>query len=539
MITKMSGKKSLFINICLISLFMFAVSMQADKTEDEIKKLQNVIKEKGYSFTVGRTGVSHIPLEKLCGLKEPKDWRKKGKFDEGKRLRKVTLPSSFDWRSRGYVTSVKNQGGCGSCWAFATIGSYEGAIAVQFGSTNNLSEQYLLDCNTKGYSCSGGWWDFDDMRNGTPKLSCYPYTAVKAACKQTCPKFYPVSTWYYVGSSHGVPNVDDIKNAIYDHGPVAVAVYVDSHFQHYTGGIFDACTPGTVNHGVVLTGWDDAGGYWILKNSWGTGWGENGYMRIRYNCSSVGYASAYAVPKTDSIPKFKIIEAVNDSNNCLHVWGIGTDNTQYLTWRNKNGEWSGWMPNWNNSPKLVSVTAVNDSNNCLHVWGIGTDNTQYLTWRNKNGNWSPWMANWNNSPKLVSVTAVNDSNNCLHVWGIGTDNTQYLTWRNKNGTWSAWMANWNNSPKLVSVTAVNDSNNCLHTWGIGTDNTQYLTWRNKNGNWSAWMANWNSSPKLVSVTAVNDSNNCLHVWGIGTNNTQYLTWRNKNGNWSIWIPNWN
>jgi C1A family cysteine protease len=301
MFTKIFRGKNFIIGISLIFLIMFIVPLQADKTDDEIKMLQQAIKEKGYSFNVGRTSVSEIPLEQFCRLKEPKDWREKGKFDEGQRVKAVQLPSKFDWRTRGYVTSVKDQGDCGACWAFATIASYEGAIGVNFGSTTDLSEQYLLDCNTKYYKCGNGWLDFDDMMNGTPKLSCYPYTAVQAPCKTTCPKFYPVSEWYYVGSSSGVPSVDAIKSAIYNYGPVACAVYADSYFKNYTGGIFDACTTDTVNRCVTLVGWNDDGGYWFLKNSAGTGWGENGYMRIKYGCSNVGYAAAYARPALPAI----------------------------------------------------------------------------------------------------------------------------------------------------------------------------------------------------------------------------------------------
>jgi hypothetical protein len=90
--------------------------------------------------------------------------------------------------------------------------------------------------------------------------------------------------------------VDAIKNAIYNYGPVAAAVCVDRYFQAYTGGIFTDPVPcRQVNHAIVLVGWDDAGGYWILRNSWGTSWGEQGYMRIAYGTSQVGYAANYVV----------------------------------------------------------------------------------------------------------------------------------------------------------------------------------------------------------------------------------------------------
>lgn len=300
MLAKKLRFKGVVASLCLISLFMVGMAFQSEETDKEtdkkIKILKGEIKKKGYSFKVGRTQVSHIPLKKLCGLKKLKDWDKKGKFEKAIRAKKEALPSSFDWRTSGKVTPVKDQGACGSCWAFATAGSYEGAVAVFQGDLADLSEQYLLDCNSHGYSCDGGWWVFDDLTKGIPLESCYPYKARKETCQQACPKYYPLSEWYYVGRAAGVPSTNALKSAIYDHGPVAVAVHVNSYFHHYTGGIFDACSSGNVNHGVVLVGWNDNGKYWILKNSWGNGWGENGYMKIKYRCCKIGYAAAYGVP---------------------------------------------------------------------------------------------------------------------------------------------------------------------------------------------------------------------------------------------------
>lgn len=294
--------KRIFGSLFLISLFLFGIFLNAEQ-EEKYKKLQAEIQEKGYSFTVGRTSVSDIPLEKLCGLKEPKDWRDKGKFDGFLKEKIGALPSSFDWRQYGCVTPPKNQNPCGTCWAFATIGSYEGAIACVYGGPSvDLAEQFLVDCNTHGKNCnSGGWFDFDDMYGGTPYESCYPYACpalncTGQACRTGCQKHFPEYDWYYVGSRSAVPDIDTLKAAIYTHGPIAAAVYANSYWSSYTGGVFNACGCQGVNHGIVLVGWNDAdGGYWILKNSWGPNWGENGYMKIRYNCCNVGFGACYAV----------------------------------------------------------------------------------------------------------------------------------------------------------------------------------------------------------------------------------------------------
>jgi C1A family cysteine protease len=107
-----------------------------------------------------------------------------------------------------------------------------------------------------------------------------------------------VKSWGYVsGSSSRSPTVDQIKAAIYQYGPVAVTVTANMAMQGYSGGIFNGCTSMGTNHMVVLVGWDDKTQSWILRNSWGADWGEDGYMRIRYNCSRVGEEASYVVPE--------------------------------------------------------------------------------------------------------------------------------------------------------------------------------------------------------------------------------------------------
>jgi hypothetical protein len=202
------------------------------------------------------------------------------------------LPVRFDWREYGKVTSVKDQGPSGTALAFATIGSYESAILVDNGPYEDLSEQYLMDCQGGIGIAKGIEWGFPDMMEGTPRGDSY--SAGGLADLPGCFKCYPISAWYYVGDDSSVPDTTALKQAIYDHGPVCAAVYASTAFMYYSGGIFKYNQSGSVNHAVVLVGWNDDGGYWILKNSWGTNWGESGYMRIAYGCNQVGYGAAYA-----------------------------------------------------------------------------------------------------------------------------------------------------------------------------------------------------------------------------------------------------
>jgi predicted secreted protein len=217
------------------------------------------------------------------------------------------LPSSYNWCDLGGCTPVKNQGNCGSCWAFGTVGPFESLIKLNDGLTRDLSEQYLVSCNTDGWGCDGGWWAHNYHQWKVPDTqddagavyeSDFPYVASDATCIPSLPHNEKISSWHFVGSQYSVPPAADIKQAIYDHGPVAVALCVNDAFGNYNGGVFGGPGCTELNHAVVLVGWDDSlgtGGAWRLRNSWGEGWGEGGYMWIEYGVSMVGYSANYVV----------------------------------------------------------------------------------------------------------------------------------------------------------------------------------------------------------------------------------------------------
>lgn len=219
----------------------------------------------------------------------------------------VSYPATFDWKSQGKVTNVRDQGSCGSCWAFGTVGAMESAILIQSGQSVDLSEQFLISCNNSGWSCNGGWWAHDYHKSTLGNLqsvsgavleSDMPYTASNGTCRTIANHPYKLTNWYSI-AGNTIPTVDQIKNAISTYGPVAAAVCVGPAFSSYSGGVFStneasSCTQ-IVNHAIVLTGWDDATQSWVLRNSWGTGWGEAGYMRIKWGISNVGYAANYVV----------------------------------------------------------------------------------------------------------------------------------------------------------------------------------------------------------------------------------------------------
>lgn len=220
----------------------------------------------------------------------------------------AALPSAFNWCDQKGCTPVRDQGVCGSCWAFATTGVLESAIRIQHGLSVDLSEQYLVSCNAESpkWGCDGGWfaheyhWRKQSLSGGVGAVleSEFPYQVRDdIPCGGPYSHPYRISSWAYIENATSIPSVSAIKREIYYRGPIAAAVCVGAQFQQYRGGVFstnETCQ-NSANHGIILVGWDDSRQVWRLRNSWGTEWGEGGYMWIRYGTSNVGYAANYIV----------------------------------------------------------------------------------------------------------------------------------------------------------------------------------------------------------------------------------------------------
>lgn len=274
----------------------FSVSMQS-----QIERIKGEVEHNGHDFTVGYNPAMEYSLDQLCGLRIPNNWLPP---DSRYNLKALTaLPADFDWRSKNGVTPIKNQANCGSCWAFSAVGVFESAILINTGQEMDLSEQNLVNCNNRGYGCDGGMFDINDyhVSPGGTMESCSPYTAREGTCNSSCAKPYKLDRWAYASGSN--PSVDQIKTAIATYGPVSAGVAADDSFQAYRSGIFRSSST-QMNHAIVLVGWNDnnGDGYWILKNSWGTGWGEQGYMKIAYGAANVGRYANYVVYKGGIIP---------------------------------------------------------------------------------------------------------------------------------------------------------------------------------------------------------------------------------------------
>ena len=282
---------------CLLVFSSFAAASQA-----ELNSVWNGIQQNKARWVAGDNEISRLPETekqrrlglKLHAVKVPKSQLLTASPPTG-----ATLPVILDYRSyngMNDVTPVKNQGSCGDCWAFATTAALESQVLMKTSISTNEAEQLLVSCSGAG-NCSGGYIDKASSfieSTGLPPETCFPYTGTNSACSAaSCPNWqsdtYKITGWQWVTTTS--PTVAAIKNALLAYGPLVTTMNVYADFFYYTSGVY-SYTSGAYEggHAIEIIGWNDDDQAFIVKNSWGTGWGEAGFFEIAYSQLTNGVA---------------------------------------------------------------------------------------------------------------------------------------------------------------------------------------------------------------------------------------------------------
>ncbi|XP_046659195.1 procathepsin L-like [Homalodisca vitripennis] len=303
-------------------LFKVAHEREYDTPEEELKRknvfLENLqfVREHNEKFENGEVSFdveinkfSDLTTEEFVtmmnGYKHPVVHERTGDaFDDSEN---VKLPKNVDWRKKGAVTGVKDQGHCGASWTFSATGSLEGQHYLKTKKLVSLSEQNLIDCSTaEGNSgCRGGLADtayiYIQTNNGIDTEASYPYEAKQKTCRYNPKNKGATDNGFVAIQSFSEP---DLQKAVATVGPISVAID-GSHttFKHYKSGVYKqaGCSTMVVGQAVLAVGYGSVkkgGDYWLVKNSWGTGWGMNGYVMMARNDNNMcGIASMAGYPK--------------------------------------------------------------------------------------------------------------------------------------------------------------------------------------------------------------------------------------------------
>ncbi|KAF5427640.1 Cysteine protease, C1A family [Candidatus Methanophagaceae archaeon] len=332
-------------------------------------EIRDSIQDKGANWTVGITSVSELSVEEkkmLFGAEI-------GEIPEDavalSSSNNVSAGTSFDWRNKGgqnWVTPVESQGSCGSCWIFGATAAFETQINIDANDPTidfDASEQKILSCLSGGWGCNGGWPSSalsHIKAEGVPDDACFPYQANDdLPCSNKCPDWQDrVWTFGQLGypSAH---TTEGYKYLVVIHGPMVVILNVYDDFCYYTGGVYEPVWSSdgfgdSANHCVMLVGYDDncgSNGCWIIKNSWGSGWGMSGYAYVEYGDLEKYHYALVVMDTSGPVPETQTVELVNDT-----VESIG---------------WSGsyWTENG-----LWHIT-TDRSNSPTHSWWYGQEAT--------------------------------------------------------------------------------------------------------------------------------------------------------------------
>jgi C1A family cysteine protease len=466
----------------------------------------------------------------------------------------VNVPPAVDWRNVGgksYVTAVKDQGHCGSCVSFCSCGCLESMLAIKRGTTVDLSEADLHFCSSHGPNC-GGWWPADALNtlqsSGVPDEGCFPYaSAFDAAGNPACSSCADRGNRVYkITGSTVLATMNQRKAWLAANGPVCAVIHVYDDFYTYHSGVYTHVSGGSSGyHCVEVVGYSDLEGCWIVKNSWGPGWGDQGFFKIAYGQCGIDDTST----DTD-----------NGTQNTFPMWGIDD-----VILPAAQPDWSGWEDL--GGVVFSGPAAASQGVNRLDVFARAIDNsllhrpwdgTAWRNWENLGGVFdaAPAAVAW--GPNRVDCFVRGIDNHLYHQWydgawsgwedlgGLITSSPTVASWAADrldvfargadNALWHLWFdgAAWRGWESLGGVladapSAVAWGPNRVDCFTRGVDGHLYHQWFD-----GTWHAPEDRGGTLLSAPAAASRGvNLLDVFATGTDNSlQHLEWDGTA--WSNW-----
>ena len=416
---------------------------------------------------------------------------------------------AVDWRNKNgnHITPVRDQGGCGSCVSFGSMGVIEAMAHIETGRWMDLSEADSHFCSSHGPNC-GGWWPDQCLDQvlargicdevGFPYPSAFPGNDIHAsppACHLPADRATRLTN---ITARHALADATAAKNHLSNVGPVTGCLTVYSDFFSYAGGVYHHVTGGVAGgHCVLVIGFSEAEQCWIIKNSWGVGWGIGGFGKIAYadlmfNGSFFPMYGATGVKLPASgwqalggkLTTEPVVAANNDGR--LEAFARGTDNALWHCWQmTPGGTWSGWA---SRGGVITSVPCVSpNADGRLEVFARGTDGALWHIWQTvPNGSWSGWASL--GGVITSDPTATCSADGRIEVFARGADGALWHIWQ-RGGVqgWSAWASRGvqcagnpvagRNADGRIEVFMLSTAGALLHVWQTAPNN-----------GWSGWAS---------------------------------------------------
>ena len=448
---------------------------------------------------------------------------------------------AIDWRNNNgnHVTPVRDQGGCGSCVSFGSMGLIESMAHIETGRWVDLSEADSHFCSSHGANC-GGWWPDQCLDQvlargvcdeaGFPYPSAFPGNDIHAsppACNLPADRATRLTN---ITARHSLADATAVKNHLTNVGPVTGCLSVFNDFFSYAGGVYHHVTGALAGgHCVLVIGYSEVEQCWIIKNSWGTGWGVGGFGKIAYadlmfngsffpmyGASGVKLPSSGWQPLGGKLTTEPVVRANKDGR--LEAFARGTDNALWHCWQmTPGGAWSGWASRGGVITGTPCVASNADGR--LEAFARGTDGALWHLWQTTpNGSWSGWASL--GGVITSEPTAVNNADGRVEVFARGTDGALWHIWQ-RGGLqgWSGWASlgvqcagnpvAGCNADGRIEVFMLSTGGALLHIWQTAPNN-----------GWSGWAS---LGGVITSELAVgNHANGRLAVMGRGTDSALWV-----------------